>query len=196
MNENFSTLEKIITHRRNIKPDKLNGAVIPDEQFKKMLSLANWAPTHGMTEPWRFVVYDNEHAKTFCYQHAELYKTNTAPVNFQQASYHKLLTNGDRASHIIVAIMQRGNLAKIPALEEIAATACAVQNILLGAQSMGIAAYWGSGGMTHHPALKDFLELKEEDIVMGILYFGYTDTTSEGSRNVPMEEKTRWNVLQ
>ena len=50
-------LEKIIKHRRNIKPQFFTPDVIPDQEIKDILESANWAPTHGFTEPWRFVVF-------------------------------------------------------------------------------------------------------------------------------------------
>ncbi|HET9825476.1 MAG TPA: nitroreductase family protein, partial [Chitinophagaceae bacterium] len=84
------------------------------------------------------------------------------------------------------------HLPKIPALEEIAATAIAVQNILLGATAKGIASFLSTSGMVHHPALKDFLNLKEEDILMGILYLGYSDEKVEGKRQTEIEQKVIW----
>lgn len=170
----------------------MNGKKIPDHQVKEILQLANWAPTHGRTEPWRFIVYSDEKVKEFCYQHAELYKSNTPPEKFEQANYDKQLHNGDLASHIIIAVMQRGSLAKIPALEEIAATAIAIQNILLGATAAGITTFLSTSGMTHHPAMKNFLDLKQEDVVMGILYLGYSDEKMEGKRQTGIEEKVIW----
>src|ERR1041385_5599231 len=170
MNDIFSILSHIIQSRRSIKPAKMNGRKIPDEEVKEILKLANWAPTHGRTEPWRFIVYSGDKVKEFCHQHAELYKTYIPPEKFEQANYEKQLHNGDLASHIIIAIMQRGSSPKIPALEEIAATAIAIQNILLGATAAGIASFWSTGGMVHHAAMKDFLQLKKDDIVMSLLY--------------------------
>ena len=192
MNDRFSILSDIIKSRRSIKPAKMNGKKITDEQVKEILKLANWAPTHGRTEPWRFIVYSGENVKNFCHQHAELYKANTAPEKFEQANYDKQLHNGDLASHIIIAIMQRGTLPKIPALEETAATAIAVQNILLGATASGIATFLSTSGMTHHPAMKDLFQLKHEDIVLGILYLGYSDEKIEGKRQTEIEEKVIW----
>jgi len=170
----------------------MNGKKIPDEQVKEILRLANWAPTHGRTEPWRFIVYPGEKVKEFCYQHAELYKANTTPEKFDQANYDKQLHNGDLASHIIIAIMQRGSLPKIPALEEIAATAIAIQNILLGATAAGITSFLSTSGMTHHAAMKEFLQLKQEDVVLGILYLGYSDEKTEGKRQTEIDEKVIW----
>jgi nitroreductase len=192
MNNLFSIISDIIKSRRSIKPAKMNGKRIPDEQVKEVLQLANWAPTHGRTEPWRFIVYAGDKVKEFCYQHAELYKALTPVKNFEQGNYDKQLHYGDLASHLIIAIMQRGNSPKIPPLEEIAATAAAIQNILLGATAAGITSFWSTSGMTHHLAMRDFLKLKKEDIVMGILYFGYSDEQMEGKRQTSMEEKITW----
>ncbi len=192
MNDRFEIIASIIKNRRSIKPVKMNGKKIPDEQVRELLKLANWAPTHGRTEPWRFIVYSGNKVKEFCRQHAELYKTHTPKEKFEQANYDKQMHYGDLASHLIIAIMQRGGSPKIPALEEIAATAIAVQNILLGAAAAGIASFWSTGGMTHHPVMKDFLQLKEEDIVMSLLYLGYTDEQMEGKRQTEIEQKVIW----
>ena len=170
----------------------MNGKKIPDEQVRELLKLANWAPTHGRTEPWRFVVYAGEKVKEFCHQHAELYRSHTPSEKFEQANYDKHFHNGDLASHIAIVIMQRGDSPKIPVLEEVAATAMAIQNILLGATAEGITTFLSTGGMTHHQAMKDFFQLKEQDIVMAILYLGYSDEQIEGRRKTEIEEKVVW----
>ncbi|MDX5422887.1 MAG: nitroreductase [Hymenobacteraceae bacterium] len=193
MNTSFLTISEIIQKRRTTKPPQMNGKRIPDEQVKQLLELADWPPTHGYTEPWRFRVYAGDKVKDFCQTHADLYRAHTAPDKFMDLKHEKLLHMGDKASHVIIACMRRGDLPKIPALEEIASTSCAIQNILLGATALGIASYWGSGGMAYQPAMKDFLQLREEDLVLGILYLGYTDIPlPEGKRTVPLEEKVEW----
>ncbi|QCR21203.1 nitroreductase [Pontibacter sp. SGAir0037] len=189
----FSTISEVIKTRRTVKPPQMNGNRIPDEQVSQLLSLADWAPTHGYTEPWRFKVYAGEKVKSFCADHAELYKQHIGAENFLEVKYEQIKHMGDQASHIVIAVMQRGNLPKIPALEEIAAASCAVQNFLLGATAAGIASYWGSGGMAYHPVMKEYLQLKEEDLVLGILYIGYTDKpVPKGKRTIPLDEKVEW----
>lgn len=192
MNNNLSILSDVITTRRSIKPANMNGKLIPDEQVKAILHLADWAPTHGKTEPWRFVVFAGNKVKEFCHQHAELYKKYTAPDAFQQTVYDKQYHNGDNASHIVVAYMQRGNLSKIPVLEEIVATSAAVEHILLGATSLGIASFLSTGGQTHNQSMKNFLQLRAEDIVIGLIYLGYSDGKPEGKRSIPLDEKVKW----
>ena len=188
MNE-YSVFKTIIESRRTVKPLMMNGRQIPAEEITELLSLANWAPTHGLTEPWRFKVYAGEQANLFCREHALLYQQHTPADKFKQDKFEKLLHMGDQASHIIIAIMHRGNLPGIPQLEEIAAASCAIQNLLLGATALGIASYWGSGGMAYHPVMHNFLSLPPEDLVLGILYFGYTDKQLQGRRNTSMEDK-------
>lgn len=185
----FSAIQAIIQSRRTTKPLLMNGKQIPEEQVTELLQLANWAPTHGLTEPWHFVVYVGEKVKVFCQQHANLYQHHVTAEKFLQEKYDKLTHMGDQASHVVIAIMQRGKLPNIPVLEEIAAAACAVQNLLLGATAMGISSYWGSGGMAYHPAMKTFLNLAEEDLVLGIIYLGYSDKTLTGRRNSPIHTK-------
>jgi nitroreductase len=192
MNDRFEIIAEIIKDRRSIKPVKMNGKKIPNEQVRELLKLANWAPTHGRTEPWRFVVYAGEKVKEFCHQHAELYRSHTPSEKFEQANYDKLFHNGDLASHIAIVIMQRGDSPKIPVLEEIAATAMAIQNILLGATAQDITTFLSTGGMTHHQAMKDYFQLKEQDIIMAILYLGYSDEQIEGRRKTEIEEKVVW----
>lgn len=193
MNESFSQISNIIRNRRTTKPGKMNGQRIPDEQIRQLLELADWAPTHGHTEPWRFKVYAGDKVRDFCLAHAGLYRKHTVEEKYLQQKYDKLLHMGDTASHVLVAYMRRGDLPKIPELEEIAATSCAIQNLLLGATALGIASYWGSGGMAYHPPMKEMLYLRDEDVVLGILYLGYADESAgEGKRTVPLAEKVQW----
>ena len=186
----FTTISTIIKSRRTIKPAVMNGQKIPNGHIAAMLELADWAPTHGLTEPWRFVIYENP--ANFCKQHAELYKQHTPTENFKDATYNNLLTIGDNASHIIVAYMKRGSNPNIPEVEELAATAAAVQNILLAATALNIAAFWSTGGMTLKPAMKGMLELGDDDQVLGLLYLGYSEQRPEGKRITPIEDKLKW----
>jgi nitroreductase len=190
MNDQFNMISNIIRNRRSVKPFMMNGDKIPDEQVESLLELADWAPTHALTEPWRFVVYSNP--SDFCHQHAELYKQNTPAIEFIQGTYDNLYTQGDKVSHVIVTVMLRGNLAKIPVFEELAATAAAMQNILLGATALNIASFWNTGGMVLKPAMHSFLNLRDEDQVMGVIYLGYADEYPKGVRKVPLSEKVVW----
>lgn len=189
-NQDFISISSVIKKRRTVKPPALNGNKIPNGHIAAILELADWAPNHGSTEPWYFVVYENP--ADFCEQHAALYKQFTPQETFNEVTFNNLTHMGDKASHVIIPVMKRGDLPKIPAFEEVIAASCAVENLLLGATSLNISAYWGTGGMTLKPAMKDFLKLGDEDNVLGILYLGYADEIPEGRRKRPLEQKIEW----
>lgn len=189
----FNTLQKIIQSRRSTSPADMNSKKIDNAVIHQLLELANWAPTHGQTEPWRFIVYENEAKQQFCADHAELYKTNTPPEKFTPAKYEKLLHMGNTLSHIILVYMKRTENSGIPATEEFAAVAASVQNILLGAAALDIAVLWSTGGMTHHFSMKNYVGLATDDNILGLLYMGYTDKpVKEGKRKIPLQNKILW----
>ena len=82
MSNTFNTLSSVIKNRRTTKPPELNGQKIADEQISQLLELADWAPTHANTEPWKFVVYTD--GKAFGKQHAQLYKANVSADDYMQ----------------------------------------------------------------------------------------------------------------
>lgn len=187
-------LSDIIETRRTIVPEIMNGKIIPDKIVKEILSAANWAPTHGLTEPWRFVVFTPETKDKFKEAHAAMYKkVSTEKGDFQEINFEKIRNRAKNASHVIALVMKRGDNPKIPEIEEIAATAASVQNMLLSAHAHGVACYWGSGGMTYHPEMRTYLGFGENDRVMGLLFLGYTDQKElKGKRRTEIEDKITW----
>jgi nitroreductase len=189
----FEVIQKIIKERRSVKAASMNGQVIPNEQIAQLLELADWAPTHGRTEPWHFFVYTGDTLKQFGQTHGDLYWDNTPEDKRLEATKEKQQQSIGNASHLLIATMKRGANVKIPQLEEVVAASIAVQNILLGATALGISSFWSTGGMTHHPALKEHLNLTQDDIILGLIYLGYTDEPAkEGKRNIPLTEKISW----
>ncbi len=189
----FEQIEEVIKNRRSVGWAKMNGQVIPDETINKLFSLADWAPTHGRTEPWRFYVYGGEALKQFGKTHSDLYWNHTAEDKRQEATREKLLHTVDNASHLVIAVMKRGENPKIPQIEEVAAASAAIQNLLLGATALGISSFWSTGGLTHSHVLKDHLQLTHDDIIMGLIYLGHTDEPAkEGVRNTSISEKVKW----
>jgi nitroreductase len=186
-------IAQTIKTRRTTKPDKMNGRIIPEDIIVDLLTSADWAPTHARTEPWRFIVISPNRVKEFVARHAGLYKQHTDPTSFTPEKFNKIVELGENTSHIIIAWMKRIASHKIPEIEEVAATSAAIQNILLTATAHGLASFWSTGGLTHHPALKEELKLGEEDIILGIIYLGYSDEPfKEGIRMIPLSDKIEW----
>ncbi|MDJ0691386.1 MAG: nitroreductase [Xenococcaceae cyanobacterium MO_188.B32] len=185
-------INEIIQSRRSTKPRFFNGNKIDNSIIWQILENANWAPTHGLTQPWRFKVFTENGLKKLADFQANLYQQLTPKENFKPEKFERMKTNVLKSSHVIVVCMQRQKSEKIPRIEEIEAVACSVQNMALTAQAYGICSFWGSGGVTYTQELKEFLQLSEKDLCLGYLYLGYSDNPAGHSRRSPIQEKVEW----
>jgi hypothetical protein len=58
--EDGTDLMKIIRRRRSIFPKKYCGEKVDRKVLEEMLEAARWAPSHHLTEPWKFIVFESE----------------------------------------------------------------------------------------------------------------------------------------
>jgi nitroreductase len=191
MNYDTASINELFRHRRSTFPKQfVPGKKIPDEVVNQLLENATWAPTHGQTEPWFFVVFTGDGLKKLADFQSELYKREE--LNFKQDKYQKLKEQPLLASHLIAICMKRTENTRIPEIEEIASVACAVENIYLSLQAYGIGGYWTTGGATYYESAKSFFGLGPEDKLMGFFYLGYIATPSPQGKRKPIAEKSKW----
>ena len=186
------SLNNLICSRRSTKPRLFNGNKIPDKVVWQILKNANWSPTHGLTQPWRFKVFTNSGLVKLANFQANWYRENTPEESFKPEKYERMRSNVLKSSHVVVICMQRQRSEKILEIEEIEAVACSVQNMALTVTAYDICSFWGSGGVTYTQELKEFLGLGEKDRCLGYLYLGYSDRPTTSSRRDPIEEKVEW----
>ncbi|HLR76699.1 MAG TPA: nitroreductase [Balneolaceae bacterium] len=189
----FELLETIVNNRRTTKAHAMNGELIDNDKIQKLLLLADQAPNHGQTEPWRFMIFSGKALDDFGQTHADIYWAHTEPNKRRKSKYKKYIRYAQNASHVVAAVMRPGSNTNIPEKEERSAVSAAIQNMLLGATALGIASFWSTGGMSYHPEFKKYLGLKEGDKMIGILYLGHTDQLrKKKKRRIPLEEKIIW----
>jgi nitroreductase len=184
----------LIRNRRSIYPTSYSDIPVDENIIRDMLANANWAPTHKLTEPWRFVVFQKEGLKKLAKFQSELYKElSTKAGNFDESKFEKLATKPMMASHIIAICMKRNEKELVPEIEEISAVACAVQNMYLTATAYGVGCYWGSGGVTYKTEANAFFGLGPNDKLLGFMYIGNlkSDKWPVGKRT-PFEDKVTW----
>ncbi|MGL6345143.1 MAG: nitroreductase family protein [Waterburya sp.] len=185
-------LNELIKSRRSTKPRCFNGRRIEDSIIWQILENANWAPNHGLTQPWRYKVFTDSGLEKLASFQANLYQQLTPAEKFKPEKYERMQTNILKSSHVIVICMQRQISEKILEIEEIEAVACSVQNMALTAAAYQICSFWGSGGVTYTDELKEFLGLGAKDKCLGYLYLGYSDHPSTQSRRDPIQDKVEW----
>lgn len=187
MRHNISEISEIIEDRRTIKPEQFSSREVHVEIIEKMLNAAKWAPTHALTQPWHFTVFRKEGLARFAQFHAQTYQETTKPEDFKEKNFEMLLNRPLLASAIIAIGMKRQETEKIPEIEEIAAVACAVQNMCLVATAYGIGTYWGTGGKTYSDEMKRFLNLGPKDRCLGLLHIGYPSIEWPKGQRRPIE---------
>jgi len=185
-------INRLMRNRRSVFPDQFEaGKHIPNEIVEQILENATWAPNHGQTEPWHFMVFTADGLKTLAHFQSELYK-ETAGEKFKEATYQKLQRNPLLASHVIALCMKRDPNKKHPEVEEIAAVACAVQNMYLSVTAYDLGGYWTTGGVTYNEKAKPFFGLGSADKLLGSFYLGYVAVASPQGKRKPIEEKVVW----
>jgi nitroreductase len=183
-----------IASRRSIKPQHMKPDPIERTTLRSILEAANWAPTHGMTEPWRFIVFTGEARKALVEAVLEtMVEPGEAlpvpPADPRRAGLDKMLV----PPVILAIICQPSTNPKIVEDEELISTGIAVQNIHLAARAHGIAGYWTSGKKAFHPRMATFLGLSPPARCLGFFYLGYpAGPWPEGRRGTPIDDKLSW----
>ncbi len=185
----IGSLSKLIQQRRSIHPPMYSDRQISLDDINAILENANWAPTHKLTEPWRFVVIRGQKLAELSKYIGDFYLENNKGDSFSELKYKKMVSNILKSPCIIAIGIHRD--LTVPEWEETAAVAMAVQNMWLSCTSLGIGSYWGTSPAAL--SASTFLEFDENVTCKGFFFMGYPNTNDlpEGKRT-PVSNKTKW----
>jgi nitroreductase len=192
MKYNLSEINAVIRDRRSIMPEDYSARKVHREIVENVLLNATWAPTHGMTQPWRFKVFMEEGLQQLAEFLPALYKSKSTPENFSQRKYDRMAERPKQVSVIIAICMERDPNNKIPVIEEVEAVACAVQNMALTCTAYGLGGFWSSPGIVYSQEMREFLKLGADDQCLGLFYMGYPSGEWPKSHRKPLEYVTEW----
>lgn len=192
MKFNLSETSELIRNRRSIMPEQYSERKVHREQIEVILTNGTWAPSHGMTQPWRFKVFMGSGLKKLAEFLPELYKIKTAPDQFKDSKYLRFQERPLKTSVIIMVCMERDPTGKIAEMEEVEAVACAVQNMALTCTAYGLGSFWSTPKFIYTPEMNSFLGLNENDKCLGVFYVGYPKYDWPESHRKPLEYVTEW----
>ncbi len=185
-------ISDIIRRRRSVFPKSyIPGKPVERAIIEQLLENANQAPTHKLTEPWRFQVFHSEESRRRLSAYlSDFYQKNTPPELFSEEKFKKSSENPLRSGAAIAIILQRDPLESIPEFEEIASVAMAVQNMWLTCTALGLGCYWS----TPRAALQAdaFLGLAPGQRCLGFFYMGWHEMPELPGKRRPVAEKTTW----
>jgi len=184
----LDALEAIRT-RRSI--GRVSREPVPRETIEAILEAANWAPSHHGTEPWRFRVMTGDGRGVLAKAYGDIAALG-APEAERDAARAKAEAKAYRAPVVIAVSALPSDAPKVVRGEEIAAAHCAVQNLLLAAHALGLAAIWRTGEPMYHTLMKQALGLAENEELVALVYLGKPNGPPPAGNRRPAADKTIW----
>lgn len=179
-----------IRSRRSFKLNDLSPAAVDPGLIGRMLEAANWAPSHGKTEPWRFVVFSGDARATIGEALGRAYRDVTPDDQFTDVGFEATREKVWKAP-VWIALGVEPDPSR-PYWEELVAFGCAVMNLQLMACAQGLGCKWTSGKTAVHPLVAEAVGFGGGIELKGFLYIGRPAIDwPEGERG-PIEAKVRW----
>lgn len=166
--QKYHHLQEILQSRRSIFPNQFNGEAITEKDMETIFEAAKFAPTHKLTQPWRFTAYMKKDFGHFVESLSAAMQKQLMTDIPQKLS--KITDKLEKSQAAVLIGTHFDATSNLPEWEEIAATAMAVQNIWLTAVSMGIGTYWSSPGFLVNSGID--MGYPAITQCMGIMYFG------------------------
>ena len=161
------TLRELAEARRTHKA--FGPEPVPRETLLALLEVAALAPTHHMTQPWRFRLLGPR-----------------ALAALQAAAGEKEAAKLERAPTLVVASAAlSGDLVQDE--EDVCATAAAIQLVLLAATEAGLATYWRTPGVLRTRKGREALGIPRGERVLGLLHFGAPEREPAPRERGPVE---------
>jgi nitroreductase len=166
----------------------------PRELVERVIQAAAWAPNHYKTQPWRFIVLAGEAREELgnvmeAALRAQLDDPGSADaIALLERERRKPL----RAPVVIVVAIVPSDQPKVLPIEELAAGAAAVENMLLAAQALGLGAMWRTGTPAYDPRVKQFLGIPDHGYLLAFVYLGYPDPLPVPERDRRAARHTSW----
>ncbi len=127
---------------------------VPRETLLEIFADARFAPTHHMTEPWRFRVLGPD-----------------TLAALKGVAGEKEAAKLDRAPTLVVATAAlTGDLVQDE--EDVCATAAAIELVLLAATERGLATYWRTPSVLRTRPGREAVGITAGERFLGLLHFG------------------------
>lgn len=182
----------IIQRRRSI--GKMTEQSPTRTQIERLLEAATHAPNHHKVEPWRFFVLAGRTRNELGEIMASSLATRLQETMGEktQAMLDKERNKPLRSPILIVVAAEHATSPTVMDIENVEATAAAIQNMLLVGEEMGLACMWRTGNAASDPHIKQWLDLSTEDTIVAFVYVGYPAIPSTERHPTPFDAKTTW----
>jgi nitroreductase len=162
----FETLAAARRTNLRIDPDR----PVSDDLVERLCRLAQWAPNHHRTWPWRFAALTGDARRRLGALVADDLRAAGAASEKIAKAEGKYL----RAPLMLAVAVGHGEGDdEVRRTEDRDAVAAGVQNLLLGATAAGLATYWGSGAVLGLDTVRRLCGFGPGDTLVALLYVGH-----------------------
>jgi len=118
-----------------------------------------------------------------------------AQMDGREVTREVLLRAGPLQAPVVIAVAALTESGgRITALDELCATACAVQNLLLSAHQRGLGSFWSTAPVSCSREFTSWLGLDSGYLSLGLVYLGHAAAgTAARSSRVPLEERVTFH---
>ncbi|MCU0798006.1 MAG: nitroreductase [Akkermansiaceae bacterium] len=187
----------IYEERRTYKPAAMDPSrPVSRDVIDSLLQAACWAPTHGLTQPWRFHVFDTPPSRAELAEGLTSIFDAVMPEAKRDPAKRAKLADGPLRAPVVIALLARIQPAGlIPEWEEIAAVSCAAQNLMLAAHERGIGSFWSTPPAACSAEFVSWLGADADHRAMGLIYLGYPlpGLALPASTRAPLEKHRFWH---
>lgn len=182
-----------------MKTRRSRGRMLPDTPpralVEQVIEAGVHAANHHDTQPWRFFVLSGDARLQFGDALAGALR---ARVNEPDAAKMDAWASGERNKPmrspvliVVGVVSQRDD--QMTKREDLQAASAAVQNMLLAANSLDLAAIWRTGDGAYDDRIKAYFGLQPQDEIAGIVYLGYPDPSmAPEPRDRAFADITEW----
>lgn len=175
-----------IRNRRTVKA--FSGQAVDRDIVRDLIEAAAMAPNHRLTQPWRFAAVDAAGV-------ARLVAAVQLPPICHAVEARKLPAICERMARcgaIVQVTCQRSADAERQR-EDLAATAAAVQNLLLAATAQGLGSFWSTSPLMAHPeTLRWFGADPAADEHVASVWLGVPAEQPVPPKRLPVDGLMRW----
>jgi nitroreductase len=184
----LNVLDSIQT-RRSIK--QFTDRPISREEIEWLLEAAVKAPNHRITEPWRFYVLGEQARRAFGLVLGGRKAKRVEDPEAAEAVVRKVADAHAALPAMLVVAMVLDENPEIRE-EDYASAMMAVQNICLGAHSMGLGTHLKSGAVMDDPGARAAFGVPDGERVVVMIELGEPAAVPEVKARRPAAEWTTW----
>lgn len=163
---------------------------VPPELVAELIDAAVWAPNHHLTQPWRFVLLHGEGRRRIAEARRAFAEAEAGPGDAERRR-----ERGERAYAVTMAVpaflvvVMAEDPRPLVRDDDLIATSCVVQNLLLLAEERGLGVAVKSYAATFHPLFREGVGLRPGERVVVTLQLGYPARLPAPQPRIPAAER-------